>query len=156
MYLGHIKSEPARVLEVLIKARRAMEKELENEAPWPERYQEIDELIDLTVSYISEDQLRMSAIVDARKVAKVLIENGGEAAREAIGVPPPDHDTQASIRGKGDDPFFIEMAEKLNAVELKIPDDAACEAGGGAGMWVSAWIFLPVYIDEESVGAKRR
>jgi hypothetical protein len=85
-----------------------------------------------------------SAIRAARKVAKILIELGGDAARAALGVPPPDPLEQQRLRSVLN-PEFVEVeraASGLNSVILEIDDDAD-HGVSGSHYWVSANIYLP-------------
>jgi hypothetical protein len=92
-----------------------------------------------------------SAIEDARKVAKILIERGGDAARVALGLPPPDPLEQQRIRARFAELYRLHpewavdperAATGLNSVILEIDDDAD-HGVSGRHYWVSANIYLP-------------
>jgi hypothetical protein len=125
----------------------------------------IDELIRATASFIdeqskeAEDRERKrrekqqeeheaagkSAIRAAREVAKILIERGGDAARAALGVPPPDPLEQQRLRGQFAGSEFVDperAATGLNSVILEIDDDAD-HGVSGRHYWVAANIYLP-------------
>jgi hypothetical protein len=139
MQLGQIDHRPSDVLDCLIKVRRLME--MRSEETTPTQVKVIDSLIDHVVTYIDEQEYQASAIAAARIVANTFMRHGGEAAREALGVPSPSPALVESLRsGPGGSDA---LADSLHKVALEVHDDAAC-LGTPAGYWVSAWIFLPV------------
>jgi hypothetical protein len=91
------------------------------------------------------------AIRAAREVAKILIERGGDAARAALGLPPPDPLEQQRIRARFAELYRLHpewavdperAATGLNSVILEIDDDAD-HGVSGRHYWVSANIYLP-------------
>jgi len=120
----------------------------------------MDELIVVASEYIDaqgkvqepgnqedEDQVRESAVEAARMVAKILVSHGGDAARAALGVPPPDPLEQQRLRST----LLFDpegAASRLNSVLLEI-DDNADHGVAGRHYWVSASLFLPVNLDDE-------
>jgi len=154
MQLSLIYSKPSAVLRALTEARLLMA----NHAR--ELTEAMDELIVAASHHIDEqgkepepvdqeeeDQVREEAVKDARMVAKILLSRGGDAARAALGVPPPDPLEQQRLRStllfdpKG-------AASRLNSVLLEI-DDNADHGVAGRHYWVSASLFLPVNLDDE-------
>ena len=120
----------------------------------------IDELIREIASFIDEqseeaekrrekeknehDAAGEDAIRDARTVARILIELGGDPARAALGVPPPDPLEQQKLRTVLNPELLdVERAVSgLNSVMLEIDDDA--DHGVSGKRWVSANIYLPI------------
>jgi len=93
-----------------------------------------------------EEQVRESAVKAARMVAKILLSHGGDAARAALGVPPPDPLEQHRLRSTL--LFDAEgIASGLNSVILEIDDDAD-HGTAGRHYWVSASLYLPVLLDD--------
>jgi len=122
----------------------------------------MDELIVVASEYIDaqgkvqepgnqedEDQVRESAVEAARMVAKILVSHGGDAARAALGVPPPDPLEQQRLRNTL--LFDAEgIASGLNSVILEIDDDAD-HGTAGRHYRVSASLYLPVNLDDEEL-----
>jgi hypothetical protein len=145
MKLLTIESKPTLVLRSLVTARTLVaEKNRELTGP-------IDELIELVSQFIDEDPSRESAVSNARKVAKILVNAGGVAARESLGVPPPNPLRQEafikSSQGFRDPEEAADIADKMHAVEIEVDDDTACCVGGAKYM-VSATIYLPIDLDK--------
>jgi hypothetical protein len=145
MKLLAIESKPTLVLRSLVTARTLMvEKDCDLTGP-------IDELIELVNQFIDEESSRESAVRNARMVAKILVDLGGDAARESLGVPPPNPLRQAafikSSQGFRDPQDAADIAAKMQAIELEVDDDAACCVGGTKYM-VSATIYLPIDLDK--------
>jgi hypothetical protein len=101
----------------------------------------LDVLIEEILHQIDEEDVRASAVEAARTVSSILLRLGGDAAREALGIPPPDPVWQAYWRNRGS-PGSAEIGERLNQIQLEISDKAACGVGG-RGYWVSATLWLP-------------
>jgi hypothetical protein len=158
MELEVLWAKPSAVLRALTEARLLM---ANHDA---ELKDALDELIKSASHHIDEqlddnpykkaedDKVRESAVQAARMVAKILISHGGDAAREALGVPPPNPLEQQKVRA-----VVVLDAEKitseLNSVVLEIDDDAD-HGPAGRHYRVSANLYLPVDLDEE--GATRR
>lgn len=135
MELLSLECRPADLLRSLMTARTLLcEKHSDLVAP-------LDVLIERVLQHVDEDDVRASAVEAARTVARILLIHGGSAAREALGIPPPDPVRQAYWRNQNS-PGSAEIAETLNSVQLEISDKAAC-CPGGRGYWVSASLWLP-------------
>jgi hypothetical protein len=156
MKLLTIESKPTLVLRSLVTARTLMaEKDHDLTGP-------IDELIELVSQFIDEEPCRERAVRDARIVAKILLSAGGVAARESLGVAPPNPLRQEafikSSQGFRSPEEAADRSDKMHAVEIEVDDDAACCAGGAKYM-VSATIYLPIDLDkadkEESLARGR-
>jgi hypothetical protein len=61
----------------------------------------LDVLIESILGQVDEDGVRASAVEAARTVSSILLRLGGDAAREALGIPPPDPVWQAYWRNRG-------------------------------------------------------
>jgi hypothetical protein len=156
MQLSLIYSKPSAILRALTEARLLMA----NHAR--ELTEAMDELIVVASEYIDaqgkvqelgnqedEDQVRESAVEAARMVAKILVSHGGDAARAALGVPPPDPLEQQRLRSTL--LFDAEgIASGLNSVILEIDDDAD-HGTAGRHYRVSASLYLPVNLDDEEL-----
>src|SRR5712671_5827631 len=156
MQLSLICSKPSAILRALTEARLLMA----NHAR--ELTEAMDELIVVASEYIDaqgkvqepgnqedEDQVRVSAVEAARMVAKILVSHGGDAARAALGVPPPDPLEQQRLRNTL--LFDAEgIASGLNSVILEIDDDAD-HGTAGRHYRVSASLYLPVNLDDEEL-----
>lgn len=145
MQLLNLSTKPSLVLRSLLAARTLIaEHNQEFTAP-------IDELIARVTQYIDEEPRREGAVKDARRVAEILIREGGVAAREGLVVPPPNPIRQQnffkSSRGYLDDSEAADIASKMHAVEIEVDDDAAC-CVAGAKYSVTATIYLPIDLDE--------
>jgi hypothetical protein len=124
MQLSLIYSKPSAVLRALTEARLLMA----NHAR--ELTEALDELIVTASGYIDEqgkepvdqeeeDKLRESAVKDARMVAKILLSHGGDAARAALGVSPPNPLMQQWLRNN----ILFDpegAASRLNSVLLEL------------------------------------
>ena len=140
MELFGIGSKPSLVLRALVTARALIAKHDE------ELVAPLDELIERVEEYIDEEPAREGAVRDARRVVKILRYHGGDAAREAIGVPPPNPLKQQKLRST----LLFDadkIADELNAVVIEVDDEAACRPAGSKYQ-VSASIFLPVDLTE--------
>jgi hypothetical protein len=156
MQLSLIYSKPSAILRALTEARLLMA----NHAR--ELTEAMDELIVVASEYIDaqgkvqelgnqedEDQVRESAVEAARMGAKILVSHGGDAARAALGVPPPDPLEQQRLRSTL--LFDAEgIASGLNSVILEIDDDAD-HGTAGRHYRVSASLYLPVNLDDEEL-----
>jgi hypothetical protein len=92
-----------------------------------------------------EDEVRKSAVDAARMVAKILLSRGGDAAREALGVPPPNPLEQQRMRAT----LLLEpekAASQLNSVVIEIDDDAD-HGEAGRHYRVAANLYLPVHLE---------
>ena len=135
MELFSLDCRPADLLRSLLASRVLLaEKE-------PSLVTPVDVLIESILHQIDEDDVRASAVEAARTVSRILLRLGGDAAREALGVPPPDPVWQAYWRNRGS-PGSAEIGDNLNRVQLEISDKAACGVGGH-GYWVSATLWFP-------------
>src|SRR5437879_5605908 len=127
MQMSIIHSKPSAVLRALTEARLLMASHAR------ELTEALDELIEAASGYIDhqgkepvhqeEDELRASAVKDARMVAKILLSHGGDAARAALGVSPPNPRMQEWLRSN----ILFDpegAASRLNSVLLEIDDDA--------------------------------
>jgi hypothetical protein len=140
MWLGQIESKPAETLKALLESKRLLEESGHSLMCPP-----INELIGEIKYYIEQLECQSSAVKEARTIAQVLLNHGGEAARDAIDVPLPHADYQTRLRESDpEDAHLRKLADGLNRVGLDVPDDAMCAWGGAAGIWVSAWIFVPI------------
>jgi hypothetical protein len=157
MQLSLIYSKPSAILRALTEARLLMA----NHAR--ELTEAMDELIVVASEYIDaqgkvqelgnqedEDQVRESAVEAARMVAKILVSHGGDAARAALGVPPPDPLEQQRLRSILNPEFVEWAASGLNSVVLEIDDDAD-HGTAGRHYRVSASLYLPVNLDDEEL-----
>jgi hypothetical protein len=154
MKLSLIYSKPSAVLRALTEARLLMTSHAH------ELTEALDELIVTASRYIDEqgkepvdqkeeDKLRESAVKDARMVAKILLSHGGDAARAALGVSPPNPLMQEWLRTN----IFFDpegAASRLNSVLLEIDDDADHGNGGPRHYCVSATLYLPVNCDDDN------
>jgi hypothetical protein len=96
-----------------------------------------------------EEEVRASAIKDARMVAKILLSHGADAARVALGVSPPNPFMQEWLRNN----ILFDpegAASRLNSVLLEIDDDADHGNGGPRHYCVSATLYLPVNCDDDN------
>jgi hypothetical protein len=155
MELSLIYPKPSAVLRALTEAKLLMA----NHAR--ELTDAMDELIIRASHYIDEqgnepepvdqeeeEQVRESAVKAARMVAKILLSHGGDAARAALGVLPPDPLEQQRLRSTL--LFDAEgIASGLNSVILEIDDDAD-HGTAGRHYRVSASLYLPVLLDDHS------
>lgn len=155
----HVWDKPSVVLRALMEARHLM---AEHDA---ELRDAMDALIRSASQYIDtqeeeaipytqaarqkeEDEVRASAVEAARLVAKVLIKHGGDAARAALGVPPPNPLEQQRLRAV----LLLDedkAASWLNSVIIEIDDDADHGVAGGHHYRVAANIYLPVHIEPD-------
>jgi hypothetical protein len=130
---------PADLLRSLMTARTLLSEKHADQVP------PLDALIESVLGQVDQDEYRAGAVRDARKVASILVGHGGNDAREALGMPPPNPIWQEYWRNR-DVPGSAEIAEHLNCVRLEVSDKAAC-GPGGYGYWVSASLYLPA-LDE--------
>ena len=118
----------------------------------------LDELIAAASEFIDEqgkepvdqegEAIRQSAVEAGRMVSEILLTHGGDAARAALGVPPPNPAVQQWLRGN----ILFDpegAASRLNSVRLEIDDDADHGHGGLRHYWVSATLYLPVKCDDD-------
>ncbi|MBR1285408.1 hypothetical protein JQ597_25490 [Bradyrhizobium sp. AUGA SZCCT0177] len=126
----------------------------------------LDELARATASYIDkqyedanpykqaeENKVRDSAVQAARTVAEILIEHGCDAAREALGFPPPNPLEQEELRAT----ILLNperAAAGLNSVMLEIDDDAD-HGVAGTHYWVAANLYLPALVGIDALPLKR-
>jgi hypothetical protein len=154
MQLSLIYSKPSAVLRALTEARLLMA----NHAR--ELTEALDELIVTASECIDEHgrepveeeddekKVRESAVEAARLVAKILLSHGGDAARAALGVSPPNPLMQQWLRSN----ILFDpegAASRLNSVLLEIDDDAD-HGSNGRHYWVSASLYLPVNCDDDN------
>ncbi|MBR1195814.1 hypothetical protein JQ634_21725 [Bradyrhizobium sp. AUGA SZCCT0240] len=100
-----------------------------------------------------EDEVRKGAVEDARMVAKILISQGGDAAREALGFPPPNPLEQQKLR----ETILLNperAAMGLNSVILEIDDDAD-HGVAGSHYWVAANLYLPALVGIDALPLER-
>jgi hypothetical protein len=154
MQLSLIYSKPSAILRALTEARLLMA----NHAR--ELTEALDELIVTASEHIDEqgkepvdqeekDKVRESAVEAARMVAKILLSHGGDAARAALGVLPPNPLMQQWLRNN----ILFDpegAASRLNSVLLEIDDDADHGNGGLRHYCVSATLYLPVNCDDDN------
>jgi hypothetical protein len=147
MQLSLIYSKPSAVLRALTEARLLMA----NHAR--ELTEALDELIVTASGYIDEQgkepveedddkEVRESAVKAARMVAEILLSHGGDAARAALDVPPPNPVMKEWLRSN----ILFDpegAASRYNSVFLEI-DDNAEHGPAGRHYCVSASLYLPV------------
>jgi hypothetical protein len=155
MQLSLIHSKPSAILRALTEAKHLMTNHARDLT------EALDELIAAASNFIDkqgeepkpvdqeEEEVRASAVEAARMVAKILLNHGGDAARGALGVPPPNPVMQQWLRSNIlDDPEGA--ASRLNSVLLEIDDDADHGNGGPRHYCVSATLYLPVNFDDDN------